>query len=57
MCSSFRKLVLNSRVGLTQLVRFLVVKITHSYLNSRFDMSVTFMTNYYFSGRRRLRRQ
>jgi hypothetical protein len=56
MCSSFRKLVLNSRVDLVQLIRFLVVKITHSCLNPRFDMSAIFTTNYFFSGRRRLRR-
>jgi hypothetical protein len=39
-------------VGLVQLVRFLVVELTHSVLNPRFDMSVVFMTNYFFSGRR-----
>jgi hypothetical protein len=35
----------NYRVGLTQLVRFLVVKLTHLSSNHRFDMSITFMTN------------
>jgi hypothetical protein len=39
------------RVGLVQLVRFLVVELTLSYLNLRFDMSVTFIANYSFSGR------
>jgi hypothetical protein len=29
-------------VGLAQLIRFLVMKLTHSDLNLRFDMSVTF---------------
>jgi hypothetical protein len=36
-----------------ELVRFSVVKLVHSYSNFKFDMSVTFMANYYFSGRRR----
>jgi hypothetical protein len=40
-------------VVLTQLVRFLVVEIIHPVSNHRFDMSVTFMANYYFSERRR----
>jgi hypothetical protein len=35
-----------SRVGLAQLVKFLVVKLTYSGSNPKFDMSVTFMTNY-----------
>jgi hypothetical protein len=30
------------RVDLVQLVRFLVVKLTHSDLNSRFNMSIIF---------------
>jgi hypothetical protein len=46
-----------SRVGLTQLVRFLVVKLTHPGSNPRFDMGIAFTTNYSFSGRRRPRRQ
>jgi hypothetical protein len=37
------------RVGLTQLIRFLVVGLTHSDSNHRFDMSVVFMTNYSLS--------
>jgi hypothetical protein len=45
------------RVGLAQLVRFLVVELTHSDLNFRFDMCVVFMANYFFSGRRCPRRQ
>jgi hypothetical protein len=40
-----------SRVGLIQLVRFLVVKLTHLGLNPRIDMCVAFITNYFFSGR------
>jgi hypothetical protein len=44
-------------VGLAQLVRFLVVKLTHLVSNPRFDMGVTFTANYSFSGRRRPRRQ
>jgi hypothetical protein len=39
------------RVGLAQLVRFLVVKLTYTGSNLRFDMSVVFMINYSFSGR------
>jgi hypothetical protein len=42
-------------VGLAQLVRFLVVKLTHPGLNPRFDMGVR--ANYSFSERRRPRRQ
>jgi hypothetical protein len=53
------------RVGLAQLVRLLVLKLTHSGSNSRFDMcvvftvnySVAFTANYSFSERRRPRRQ
>jgi hypothetical protein len=44
-------------VGLAQLVRFLVMELTYSDLNLRFDMSVIFTTNYSFSGRRRVRQQ
>jgi hypothetical protein len=46
-----------SRVGLTQLVRFLVVELTHPGSNPRFNMGVAFLANYSFSGRRRPRRQ
>jgi hypothetical protein len=53
------------RVGLAQLVRLLVVKLTHSCSNSRFDIGVVFMVNYSvaftinysFSERRRSRRR
>jgi hypothetical protein len=44
-------------VGLAQLVRLLVLKLTHSGSNSRFDMGVVFTANYSFSERRRPRRQ
>jgi hypothetical protein len=44
-------------VSLVQLVRFLVVEITHPDSNSRFNMRVVFMTNYSFSGRQRLHQQ
>jgi hypothetical protein len=37
-------------VSLAQLVRFLVMEIIHSVLNSKFNMSVTFMTNYSLVG-------
>jgi phosphatidylinositol N-acetylglucosaminyltransferase subunit C len=39
------------RVGLAQLVIFLVVELIHPSSNSRFDMNVVFTTNYSFSGR------
>jgi hypothetical protein len=45
------------RVGLDQLVRFLVVELTHPGSNPRFDMGVAFTTNYFLSGRRHPRRQ
>jgi hypothetical protein len=44
-------------VVLVQLVRFLVVKLTHPGSNPRFDMGVAFTANYSFSGRRRPPRQ
>jgi hypothetical protein len=40
------------RVYLAQLIRFLVMELTHSGLNPKFDMCVVFMTNYSFSERR-----
>jgi hypothetical protein len=39
------------RVGLTQLVRFLVVELTNRGSNPIFDMCVIFTANYSFSGR------
>jgi hypothetical protein len=39
------------RVGLAQLVRFLVLELTHPGLNPRCDMSVAFMANYSFTRR------
>jgi hypothetical protein len=41
------------RVGLVQLVRFLMVELIHTCSNPRFNIGVAFTTNYYFSGRRR----
>jgi hypothetical protein len=38
-------------VDLAQLVRFLVVELTHPSSNSRFDIDVAFTANYSFSGR------
>jgi hypothetical protein len=38
------------RVALTQLVRFLVVELTHTDSNSRFDISVAFTANYFLVG-------
>jgi hypothetical protein len=38
------------KVGLAQLVRFIVVELTHLGLNPIFDMSVIFIANYSFSG-------
>jgi hypothetical protein len=46
-----------STVNLFQLVRFLVVELTHPDSNPRFDMCVAFTANYSFSERRRPRRQ
>jgi hypothetical protein len=46
---SIHQLMSFCRVSLVQLVRFLVVKLTHLDLNYRFDMSVVFTTNYSFS--------
>jgi hypothetical protein len=40
------------RVGLAQLVRFLMVELTHPGSNPRFYMGVAFTANYSFSGRR-----
>jgi hypothetical protein len=37
-------------VGLAQLVRFLVVELTHPGSNTRFDMGIVFTANYSFSG-------
>jgi hypothetical protein len=42
------------KVGLAQLVKFLVIKLIHSGLNLRFNIGVIFMTNYFFSERRYL---
>jgi hypothetical protein len=39
------------KVCLAQLLRFLMVKLTHLGLNHIFDMSVAFTVNYSFSGR------
>jgi hypothetical protein len=44
-------------VGLIQLARFLVMELTHLCLNTRFDMSVVFMINYFFNERQRLYQQ
>jgi hypothetical protein len=44
-------------VGLAQLIRFLVVELTHSDSKSTFDICVIFMANYSFNGRRCFHRQ
>jgi hypothetical protein len=44
-------------MDLVQLIRFLVVELTHPGSNPIFNIDVTFMTNYSFSRRRRPRRQ
>jgi hypothetical protein len=44
-------------VELAQSVRFLVLELIYLVLNFRFNMDVIFMINYFFSGRRCLRRQ
>jgi hypothetical protein len=56
-CILATSVIRRGRVSLLQLVRFLVVKLTHSYLNHKFDMSVIFTANYFFGGRRHLHRQ
>jgi hypothetical protein len=38
------------RVGLDQLVRFIMLKLTYLGSNSRFDMCVVFTTNYFLVG-------
>jgi hypothetical protein len=48
--SSEYKSPFHYKVGLVQLVRFIVVELTHSGLNPIFDMGVTFIANYSFSG-------
>jgi hypothetical protein len=40
------------RVGLAQLVRFLVVELIHPDSNPIFDVGVVFKTNYFFNRRR-----
>jgi hypothetical protein len=40
------------KVGLAQLVKFLVIKLIHSGLNLRFNIGVIFTANYFFSERR-----
>jgi hypothetical protein len=37
--------------GWVQLVRFLVVELIYLYLNSRFNISIIFIANYFFSER------
>jgi hypothetical protein len=44
-------------VGLVQLIRFLVIELTHPDSNLKFSMNIAFTTNYFFSERRRLRQQ
>jgi hypothetical protein len=34
-------------MGLVQLIRFLTVELTHLDLNSKFDIGVVFMTNFF----------
>jgi hypothetical protein len=49
--------MLSKMLGLAQLVRFIVLELTHTGLNHRFDMGIIFMVNYSFSGTRRPYRQ
>jgi hypothetical protein len=46
-------MVPEDRVGLAQLIRFLVVKFIHPGSNLKFDMCVVFTANYSFSERQR----
>jgi hypothetical protein len=50
-CNIYAQKKLHGRVGLAQLVRLLVVELTHSVLNLRFDMYLVFTVNYSFSER------
>jgi hypothetical protein len=43
------QIVATCRVSLVQLVRFLVVELTHLGSNPKFDMSIVFAINYSFS--------
>jgi hypothetical protein len=47
------KTILSSKVGLAQLIRFLVVEPNYPVSNHRFDIGVAFTANYFFSGNRR----
>jgi hypothetical protein len=47
----------NGRLNLAQLVRFLVVKLTHLGSNFIFGMSIVFTPNYSLDGRRHYCRQ
>jgi hypothetical protein len=40
--------IYDGRVDLAQLIRFLMVELTHSILNPKFNMGVVFMANYSF---------
>jgi hypothetical protein len=51
------QLIRFDRMGLAKLIRFLVVKLTHPYLNPRFDICIIFTLNYFFSDKRRPCRQ
>jgi hypothetical protein len=46
-----------SRVDLAQLIRFLMVELTHLDLNFRFDIGIIFTANYSFSRRQRPHQQ
>jgi hypothetical protein len=43
--------MLNRRLSLAQLIRFLVVQLIYVDLNPKLDMSVIFIVNYLFSSR------
>jgi hypothetical protein len=45
------KIARNCRVGLAQLVRFIVVELIDPDSNFRFNIDIAFTANYYFSVR------
>jgi hypothetical protein len=49
--------VKRGRLGLVHLVKFLMVELIHPCLNHKFDMSIVFTVNYFFSRRRHFHQQ
>jgi hypothetical protein len=49
--------MIDGRVSLAWLIRFLAMELIHLGSNPKFDMGIVFTANYSFSERRRLHRQ